>query len=51
MPADGNLQLARTATSFNGAVGFDGCVSGGESVAERRPEADLPFRGVIPTQQ
>jgi predicted small metal-binding protein len=41
MLADGNLQLARVATSFNRAVGLDGCVSGGESVAERRPEADL----------
>jgi len=51
MLADGNLQLERVAKSFNRAVGLDGCVSGGESVAERLPEADLPFRGVAPTQQ
>jgi hypothetical protein len=51
MPADGNLQLARTATSFNRAGGFDECVSGGEFVAEHQSEADLRICEATPTQQ
>jgi hypothetical protein len=51
MLTDGNLQLARTATSFSSAVGFDECASSSESVAEHRPEADLRICEATPAQQ